>query len=390
MVDRTRQCATSWIKEIVKNQADYTIHNITGKQYDLYQGLDEDKLLQHVAKLNYEHAVVFSTGTEFINGREFFDAVEQLVTEEFFIAGHLLDRSDAYYELHPQCYVINLNSYKDYAYPEVGQQQLGNKHVQSVPKRSEDNLHDDYTPLWVHYGDYIREEYQHKCHGWNILSTAFNKQENVIVFGDNIRNNKIHLYPEYLLDFNKNIQSVYHREQYSATEFVHTANTEWGLDIKQKFKQVLTPASGLWYKNFIENDAKIIFYDYNKNALEYWKQQAPNASFVHLDLINGEFDIRNIVDMQLIDNTVINLSNVFCYEGTCHFYSTDYKIYRENAVLENLKQYAPNATILHSGRAAGAFDSKETLHGEMITVKSIVLSNTKDLKLPTWRITDIQ
>jgi hypothetical protein len=389
MVDCTKSCASGWIREVVKNQADYTVHNITGKQYDLYQGIDEDILLQYVSKLNYDYAVVFSTGTEFINGHNFFDAVEQLIEKDFFLAGHILDRGDAYYELHHQCYIINLDIYQKHGYPLIGQQELGSKHIQPMPKRSDNNIHDDYTPLWVHYGNHVKEEYQHKCHGWNILSVAFNNKENVIVFGKELTDNKIHLYPEYLTDFNKNIQTVYHREMQCAIEFVHTSNTEWDLTINKKFKQVVTPASGIWYKNFIERDAKIIFYDYNKNSLDYWEQQVPTASFILLDLINDVFDIRTIIDMSLVNDTIINLSNIFCYEGTCHFYSTDYKIYRENAVLENIKQYTPNATVFYSGRAAGAFDTNETLHGQLVKAKDIVLTDIKKLKWPTWRITDI-
>lgn len=389
VVDQTRHCATAWIREVVKNQADYTLHNITGKQYDVYQGFDEDKLLRHVTELGYKYAVVVSTGTEFINGRDFFDSVEKLCQTDFFIAGHILDRNDAYYELHSQCYIINLKYYNKYGRPNIGLQTLSSPHVQYAPMRSIDNLHDDYTPTHV-VGGFKKKQYNHKCHGWHILSVAFDYDLPVVVFDDHIRNSKIHLYPEYNTDFNKNIQTIYQRESYCATDFVHTANTEWEMHIDRKFKQVLTPASGIWYKNFIEDDARIIFYDYNKKSLEYWKQQVPNASFVHLDLINGDFDITKLIDMSLVNDTIINLSNIFCYEGTCHFYSSDYKIHRENLVLQNIKDNAPTASLYYSNRAAGVFDTTETLHGELTTGASVKLTKVQDLKLPTWRLTDIQ
>jgi hypothetical protein len=94
--------------------------------------------------------------------------------------------------------------------------------------------------------------------------------------------------------------------------------------------------------------------------------------------------------MSLVNDTIINLSNIFCYEGTCHFYSSDYKIHRENLVLQNIKDNAPTASLYYSNRAAGVFDTTETLHGELTTGASVKLTKIQDLKLPTWRLTDIQ
>jgi hypothetical protein len=387
IVDRTKFSATSWIKEIVKNQSDYTLNNIVGKQYDVYQGTDEDLLLKHVAECGYGHAVVLSTGTEFINGHDFFNEIETITSTEYSIAGHILDRGDAYYELHHQCYLINLKDYKELGYPFVGKQELGSKHKQVIPLRSIDNIHDDYTPIWVEKGSQSKI-YNHKCHGWNLLKSMFEHDKKLIVFNENIRNNKIHLYPEHLLDFNRNINTIYQREYFCATEFIHTANTEWQMHIERKYKQVLTPASGLWYKNFVTPDAKIIFYDYNKNALTYWQNQVPTATFIHIDLINGDFNIADIIDLDLVDDTIINLSNIFCYEGTSHFYSTDYKISRENLVLQNIKDYAPTASLYYSNRAAGAFDSRETLHGELTSGDQVKLTIQRNLKTPTWHFSD--
>ena len=78
-VDRTADAVTGWIQEIVKNQADFTISNLHVKGFDVYQSFDEDQIINHVSKLDYSHALVFSTGTEFINGGEFFNSLENLV-----------------------------------------------------------------------------------------------------------------------------------------------------------------------------------------------------------------------------------------------------------------------------------------------------------------------
>ena len=137
-VDNTHIYSSTWTKELIKNQSDLSITNITSKGYSVVQGQDEDALLKYIAG-EYEYAVVFTTGTEFINGSSFFDELNNIIKTDFFIAGHVLDRGDAYYELHHQCYIINLRYYKKFNQPSIGQQCLGQHHTQSVPCRSLEN-----------------------------------------------------------------------------------------------------------------------------------------------------------------------------------------------------------------------------------------------------------
>lgn len=391
LLDTTSKAASFWVAEIIKNQAEYTISNIVGKFYDLYQGLDEDNLLEHVSNLGYEYAVMFTTGTEFINGYKFFEEIEKLANNKVALAGHILDRGDAYYELHHQCYLINLQVYVKLDKPMVGQQKLGQQHQQYIPLRSEENYHDNYTPLWINPGHTFKQ-FNHQCHGWNLLSTFLDNFEDVRVFDSEIRDSKKHLYPEYIDDFNKNVSWIYKRQQICASEFIHTSNTEWDFDPNLKFQQIVTPASGIWYSSMIDPNANtsVIFYDYNQRALDYWQQQVPNTKnisykFIKLDLLADEFDIRNIIDPNLANNTVINFSNIFFYEGTACLQPLTYRLSCENKILENIKAHAPEAYISFNMRSAGAFGTAETLHGELTKAKNIQVLTCKDLAKPTWR-----
>ncbi len=332
-IDNTYQYQSSWSKELIKNLSDYSISNIFSKGYDIFQSQNSDAVLRHVADLNYSHAVIFSTGTEFINGRGFFNEIEKLTSLDFFLAGHILDRGDAYYELHHQCYIVNLKKYKEFNYPIIGQQKLGSKHTQTVPYRDMNNIHDDYTPHWVSHGSNVRYEYLHKCHGWNILSIALENQETVLVFENNIRNNKKHYYPENQKEFLKNISWAHSRYDYCANEFVHTDHTDGPINIDHDFEQIITPASGCWFVEHINKDkpVNIILYDYNDKALDYWKTNVPtfdnvNYEFVKINLLTDNFDklIRN-----QSKKTLFNISNILCYEGTAMFYSLEYRLHRE-------------------------------------------------------------
>jgi len=379
-VDNINTYTSGWTKELIKNISDYTISNVIGKGYDLFQGFDENALLTNTANLDYEYAVVFSTGTEFINGSNFFNAIDTLTNTDFFIAGHVLDRGDAYYELHHQCYFVNLKTYKELGYPLVGQQRLGDVHHQETPWRSTTNWHDDYTPKEVSAGHKMSQRYNHKCHGWYILKVAFENNLQVLVFNESIRNNKKHYYPENQNEFLKHSEWLIARQNYCASTFVHTENTDQTILAYQKFTQVLTPASGTNYKNLISDSEKstVIFYDYNPSALDYWRSQVTDSDmvtykFVQLDLL-GPIDLSTVLDTSN-NNTFINFSNIFCYEGTAAFASLQFRLYKENQLVDHIRELMPEAHVHFSARAASGF---ATMNGNRVELS--------DLQCPTWHM----
>ena len=382
-VDNTHIYTSAWTRELIKNQSDYSITNITSKGYSVVQGQDEDALLKYVAT-DYKYAVVFATGTEFINGSSFFVELNNLVDTDFFIAGHVLDRGNAYYELHHQCYIINLDYYKKFNQPSIGQQCLGVKHKQWAPWRSPDNYHDDYTPKWLSTGEEIKE-YKHQCHGWSILSIGFENEIPIIVFNDSMRDSKKHFYPENQFEFLKHSAWLYARHNYCATNFVHTSNTDWSNSNLSKVRQVFTPASGTWWVDHIDavNPVNVVMYDYNQKALDYWQANAPQLSnvcykFVKLDLLTDAIDL-SAFDTTL--HTLINLSNIFAYEATAPLYSLEYRLNKENTAISAIKEILPNAVISFSARACTGFVDAPL-------VSDIYPIKIQELNKPTWHNED--
>jgi hypothetical protein len=379
-VDHTDSYKSAWATELIKNIADYTISNLTIKGYQVLQSFSEDYLLREAVKQGFEYAVVYSTGTEFINGDTFFENIDSLISTDFFIAGHILDRNDAFYELHSQCYVINLKIYAALGFQKIGQQELGVKHVQQIPNRSKENIHDDYTPIWIKSGSHLKDEYQHKAHGWNILSLALTNNYPVIVFSDAIRNSKKYYYPESSSDFMKHIAWAYMRHNYCLTEFVHTSNTESLLLDDSDFTQVLAPASGT---NFLKRisvtePVTVTLYDYNQRALDYWQVHVPKIAnvtykFLKIDLLTDELRIQDILDTTAA-KTLVNLSNIFCYEATAPFFNLAYRLRKENDAIENVKKFIPDSYVYFSSRACTGFS-------EVVTNEIVELHQ---LTTPTW------
>jgi hypothetical protein len=409
-LDRIHSCQTAWTAELMKNLSDFVLSKIIDSGFNVIQGLDEDAMLREAAK-NYTHAVVLSTGTEFINGDEFFNYVEDEVYSDrnIFIYGHIPDRDDGYYELHEQCYIINLDIYKDLGCPEVGEFAYYSPHTQIEPRRSEENIHDDYTPIWVTGGD-TPKQYKHKWHGWNILSVAFANNKHVRPFPDRFRNNKMYYYPNYEPAFIPKSSYLYGKYSVAGQALFYPYNTEEfvAVDFKGPVKQLVIQASGLqWYEYLLyygyDETTTVKFVDYNLFALECmqyivknWTADSDYITFVkdyvtsrssilssggdHMITMTGgsqtvdarmwndmmhkvkfEFHHQDLVLNTLlpvstwVDNvpsTIIHLSHIFNYDPVAPFVPLKHRIYNERLLLDKLKKHIPDATLIKTGNVS--------------------------------------
>ena len=418
-LDTVSQCQTSWTAELVKNLSDFVLTNILDNGYSILQGLDEDQLLKEASE-NYSYAVVLSTGTEFINGTKFFQEVENRInsSEEFFLIGHVPDRDDGYYELHQQCYIINLKKYKEIGCPLIGKFAYYSGHVQYEPIRSEENIHDDYTPTWIKPGS-VEKFYKHKWHGWNIISEALKNNLPIEVFSENFRNNKKFYYPNYEPSFMLASTYLYGKQQVAAQTLFYPYNTEdfKTVEFQGPIQQLVIQASGLQFVDYLltygyDNTTVVRFVDYNLFALECMKEITSNwkgdeylnfvkeyvksrASFVNKDgsywitLTGGEQTIdktqwNDIVEKVKFEfrhedlvlnkglevstwlenkpNSLIHLSHIFNYNPAATFCPLPHRVYSERMIVDKIKKYLPSATIVING------------------------SVEENLKRPTWRM----
>ena len=404
VLDRISSCQTQWTAELMKNLSDFVVSNILDKGYNVIQGIDEDDLLRE-ASAHYDYAVVLSTGTEFINGSVFFDEVERTVNSDraFFLIGHIPDRDDGYYELHEQCYIINLKKYKELGSPIVGEFAFYSPHTQVEPARSDLNIHDDYTPLWILPGHNERN-YKHKWHGWNILSVALANNEIVKVFPSVFRKNKKHYYPNYEPAFLPASSYLYGKYSVASQALFYPYNTEEfvAIDFKGPIQQLVIQASGLqWYEYLLyygyNENTVVRFVDYNLFALECmhyiisnWNADTNYINFVrgyvenrksilssggehfitmtgdkqqvdpkmwidmmntvkfefhHQDIVlNTELPVRVWVDN--VPNTLIHLSHIFNYDPVAPFVPLKTRIYNKKVLFDKLKTHVPDAMVI--------------------------------------------
>jgi hypothetical protein len=279
IVDNIKDYPSNWVKELVKNSIDFEICTITGEGFDVIVGYDENILLKNCAN-DYKFAVVTTCGTVWADNKTFFKEIKQIYNSDLFLVGHILDKKEAYYELHPQCYILNLEKYKELGYPNIGSQELYNTHRQNEPIRSIENFHDDYTPTSIKSGS-TNKEYYHKCHGWNILSLGFNNNLIIQPFNENFRNNKKYLYPDNDKDITERLSEFYLENNVASRNWVNPFNTgselNLGPTLPAKLKNLVIPANGIDWVHFLvhhgfDENTRVRFIDYNLLSLQFMKK----------------------------------------------------------------------------------------------------------------------
>jgi hypothetical protein len=311
---------------------------------------------------------VISAGTEFINGNAFFENHPK----QYELIAHMLDGGDAYYGIHPQCFSINLTTYIDLGSPKFGNEEPFSSHVQKNPMRSYNNVHDDYLPTWVSPGK-IEGKYKHKLPGWNLVSAFLNKHKHIETYSAEVRENKFYLYTK-----GETTSYVYQKYNYCLTTHVHDTATGKANSYPRPYNtpvyELVTPANKHAAK-LRSPTALVKYYDYNQTALD-----SVGGGF-HCDPINDPESFVKWLSKHDPQGTVIDMSNIFCYEGTAMMYSLQYRVQQENKLIALLQQELGDATIIFDQRAAEGIQSWRAETG---LVKDLQLTDFENLDLPSW------
>jgi len=285
ILDIIDNCCSPEAKVVCSNLTDFLINRADLHHYDILISKDEDELLNSASSEGYAHAVLISAGTSLGLSDRLFDAIEDQCNEDFFIAGHILDRGDhsyykknACFELHQQFYIINLEQYKELGYPIVGKEEWV-EYQQIAPIRSEECLHGDpEIPVWMTKGTEIKT-YSVKLHGWNILNVGLEHDKKLIPLTRRIRDSKKYLYYEHDHVFLRQLADIKQNQFFGMNFFAGWNSDRLREDLlfDGPVDQYASVGIGFnWIKNlcivgFTEN-TKVIFTDINYNCLMFMKK----------------------------------------------------------------------------------------------------------------------
>ena len=242
-------------------------------------------LLENAVENKYKKILVFKQGTTPLsNFKEQFVQFYEDNKDATFI-GHIVDKGDEYYSLHPQAFMIDVDWWIKAGKPAWGSPE--NKPLEAIePARSISNWHDDYTPHWIGPGK-NNKTYNAKHTGWNLVKSLLDDQQRIVSWNKNIRDEKHYSYPEIKEDGPRHLSGV--MEQIDLDIFF-IANTEPLRDIHleverrklqypewdEKWDTLVVPAAGLTpliyaFELGCDKYSKILVYDISKFAINITK-----------------------------------------------------------------------------------------------------------------------
>lgn len=242
---------------------------------------DADRVLRKAAATDAKWLVFSTLGTYFENQTPFLSELKSYLKEsdDFFLMGHVLDRKNKWYELHDQCFVMNLDMYRELGCPAYGGPRFGRFEMMK-PERAPENFHHDYTPLWVK-PSVVFEMYSGLENGHNLLAEGWKADLPIIPFPERLRSSKY--------QFSPTVRESFARKYYwwetqlqSLDRLFYAFNTESipglapGYEMKP-LKRLYTVASGLLFfkimKKYPYHQGCIVhFYDTSAVGLRIMKE----------------------------------------------------------------------------------------------------------------------
>ena len=185
--------------EVEQNLCDFTKFKING-QYNLYT-YETKNITKMLTTLSDTHrwAVVIGAGNILQSQKLIMDSVEYAKKENSPLSCHILDRG-GYFHLHPQYFTINLDIYRSLGFPTFEETSGPVEIATNVTERSADNVHDDYTPWWLHPVPETKNYTSDQGYfGINVVASMITAGYNIVNIPQDLRQQKNYCYPEHQL-----------------------------------------------------------------------------------------------------------------------------------------------------------------------------------------------
>jgi len=346
-----------------RNLAEYWIRNAIYYLPDRYNSIKifkthEEALNYLYNQEKYEHALFFDLGNDLQGGSYdnfFVDFLPTIDPNKDVIVGHILDRKERYYELHDQCFYLNIKILKQLDKPSFGNKDSELTYI--APIRSKENHHDNYTPLWISKGKQSKK-YTDLKFGHHIISKVLQHNYKIRSFSEDDRDAKIYFYPENKQEFYKKINTFFVKNYQFK---FYPINTEPIKDFDfKKISNFTTVSAGLNHLCYLKKygytkNLKINFFDVNEYALSIMSDLYKNWD---------GYDYTNIITNNMI--TVSDREKNQYKEFINHYFGNEenfaawFKELRDNANVKFYKLDLFNTDSYNFNRIINSFiDSEE-------------------------------
>lgn len=290
------------IKEITYYYLGQHKHLVKNMHPEIIEGDDIDSIIER-ASGEGDWLYLCAYGYRCYNHQILNNVVAFAIENNYSIIGHILHDDPVndtnFYSLHHQNFLINLKEWEECGKPNFGDYTDTTTEL-PVVIRTEENIHDDYTPLEIFSSGDVKVYYGPLFEGWNLISEFLKKGKKIGNFPVEIRNEKSHIYPDkkelerYLLgDTEVEITDPNQQSYINWTSFevfksgVYVYNTDpvktkyYYLKKEEVLDTVYAVASGWKPISFLEaatwNDkTRMVYLDYSESALNFKKWLVEN------------------------------------------------------------------------------------------------------------------
>jgi hypothetical protein len=222
------------------------------------------------------------------------------------LIGHILDKGSEYYELHNQCFILNVNDWKSSGCPIYDA--AVNYSCINI-NRSTENFHDKHTPKSIEKGEGVTT-YKKIKPGGLIISKLLENGFKIRPWTDEERKHKFYLYDDLVLKYGS-----YLRIECNFDDTIFNCTNEPIVKFElPKIKRIITPANGLQALQILDKcpNARILdFKDISQPAIEFTKKIIYEYQGKNYD----QFCFSSGYNLQVSDNESIKKSEKEFLEG---------------------------------------------------------------------------
>ena len=262
------------------------LYRITGAsvfplRYDVVKSEELDHWMAHATD-NIGHVIIIGSGL-LINDvnrfvLEIFRAIADMKNEKAMISGQIINHKNAIPYLHEQLLILDYQMWKENGRISLGKK-YDDRHFEFPGYlASEENIHDDYTPLYIESDANVKPKIGPKWWGTQLLAECINRNIKALNIPRELRETKKYAYPAakekwQYEDIKKDIEE---RLEYINKQVFFFNNEELRVrNLVFQPTRFITVSAGLKpfgiYRQFWRDDqpADVFVVDYSAKAIEY-------------------------------------------------------------------------------------------------------------------------
>ena len=271
---------------------------------------DLDEIDQTLSEIKTKYSAVIQEGIFFFDHMDnnFLKSVIENLDDHALI-GHILDRKERYYHLHQQQFILDIDKWKQIGKPSFN---LRSGEVVNI-KRSSENFHDDYTPVWIKK-DQGTKSYDKLKFGGRVISELLKSNFKVRPFNEKERHVKKFVY----YGISEQISHLLSYEKVNPYSFYYpitTRRTDKVFDkTAHRYISVANAVESLNKIKDVYKDIKTIdFYDVSITALIFTEYFIKNFNGDYKNFVK-DFDNMGAKDWTTLDLSDDNYDAIDNYE----------------------------------------------------------------------------